>query len=98
MSIRAYLYLGPFPRRGPAHAPITAIPGTTTPTHATVDAIMANPAGFYSNLHTPEFAAGAVRGQLRQLTHPVDLQRFLQGGNLLSDDTGDQEIAGGDAD
>jgi CHRD domain len=83
---------------GAVPAPISAITGTVMTTQATVDAILANPAGFYSNLHTPEFPAGAVRGQLRQLSHPVDLQRFLQVGTLISVDTGDQEIAGGDAD
>lgn len=29
-----------------------------------VAAILANPAGYYVNVHTPEFPAGAIRGQL----------------------------------
>jgi hypothetical protein len=36
--------------------------GCTVDTDA--DAIAANPAGFYVNVHTAEFPAGAVRGQL----------------------------------
>lgn len=37
---------------------VPAFPGTT------VEAIVANPAGFYANIHTGEFPAGAIRGQL----------------------------------
>jgi len=83
---------------GALPATIDRITGSVMTSQATVDAILANPAGFYVNLHTPEFPAGAVRDQLRPLKHPVDLQQFLQVGPLLSVDSGDQEIAGGDAD
>lgn len=38
--------------------------GCTTPTGTTARAILENPAGFYVNLHNPDFPAGAVRGQL----------------------------------
>ena len=31
---------------------------------AVVAAILANPSGYYVNVHTPEFPAGAIRGQL----------------------------------
>lgn len=49
---------------------ITAVPDTTanTPTVLTqseLNAIIANPAGFYANVHNDPFQAGAVRGQLR---------------------------------
>jgi CHRD domain len=33
-------------------------------TNAAADAIAANPAGFYVNVHTADFPAGAIRGQL----------------------------------
>lgn len=32
---------------------------------ATLQEIIANPAGYYANIHTREYQAGAVRGQLR---------------------------------
>ena len=34
-------------------------------TQAELDAIIANPAGFYANVHNAPFPAGAIRGQLR---------------------------------
>jgi hypothetical protein len=38
--------------------------GCVTPADADLAAIVANPAGFYVNIHTAEFQAGAIRGQL----------------------------------
>ncbi|HET6951362.1 MAG TPA: CHRD domain-containing protein [Acidimicrobiales bacterium] len=49
---------------------ITAVPGGVPNTdgvlsQADLDAIIANPAGFYANVHNAAFQAGAIRGQLR---------------------------------
>jgi len=49
-------------------------------------------------VHNAEFPAGAVRAQLHKLAHPVDLTRFLRVGPLVAVNSGDQEVAGGDAD
>lgn len=38
--------------------------GCVTDAAADLDAIIANPAGFYVNVHTADFPAGAIRGQL----------------------------------
>jgi CHRD domain len=37
---------------------------TAVLTQGELDAIIANPAGFYANVHTAPFPAGAIRGQL----------------------------------
>ena len=47
--------------------------GTTTTSDAQASAILANPAGFYVNVHNAEFPGGAVRGQM-----------FRSGDNTLS--------------
>lgn len=37
---------------------------------AAIESVIANPAGFYVNLHTSDFPAGAIRGQLAGSTQP----------------------------
>ena len=49
---------------GALPANLTAAVGCVTSDAAAVDAIKANPAGFYVNIHTAEHPSGAVRGQL----------------------------------
>jgi len=46
-----------------------------------IAAIAANPAGYYVNVHTSDFPAGAVRGQLVATTAPTVLRTFLSGAN-----------------
>jgi hypothetical protein len=78
----------------------TALPGTLNAAVGTVtvtepgllDSIKSNPGGFYANIHTGEFAGGAVRGQLHKVTHPVDLNSFLRGGPLTAVLDGNQEV------
>jgi hypothetical protein len=58
------------PTDGRAFDCITAVPNDTPNTimvltQAELDAIIANPAGFYANVHNAPFPAGAIRGQLR---------------------------------
>jgi hypothetical protein len=92
-AVRVGFFAGALP------ATVSAVTGSVTVAdQAVLDAIVADPAGFYANIHTAEFPGGAVRGQLRQLKNPVDLQRFLTVGSLVSVMSGDQEVAGGDAD
>jgi CHRD domain len=38
--------------------------GCVTAPRTTINAILRNPAGYYVNVHTSDFAAGAIRGQL----------------------------------
>jgi hypothetical protein len=78
---------------------LTGLLGCQASDQATVDAIKADPAAFYVNLHNVEFRAGAVRGQLRKLNRPVDLDRELNHGTLAAFATGAQEFPGpGDPD
>jgi hypothetical protein len=80
-------------------ATVNAAAGATTVTDPQIAAdIVANPAGFYVNLHTPEFPGGAIRSQLGALTRPADVLSFLRGGPLHALLDGDEEVAGGDAD
>jgi hypothetical protein len=79
---------------------VTAAAGILTVSDpAIADALRADPASFYLNLHTKEFAGGAVRGQLSKLNHPEDLLGLLQGGVEKAFLSGDQEVpvAGGPA-
>jgi hypothetical protein len=43
----------------------SAVSGCVKANSAVIDEIIANPAGFYVNVHNAAFMAGAVRGQLR---------------------------------
>ena len=40
--------------------------GCTTTTKANIDAILANPSGYYVNVHNASYPAGAIRGQLKK--------------------------------
>ncbi|WP_239337137.1 CHRD domain-containing protein [Frankia sp. CiP3] len=85
----------------------TAVPETVTADAGAVtvsdpaiaDALRADPAGFYLNLHTQEFPGGAVRGQLTKLDAPADLLSLLGGSGSKAFLSGDQEVpvAGGPA-
>jgi hypothetical protein len=77
---------------------VTAAAGILTVNDpATADALRANPAGFYLNLHTKEFPGGAVRGQLTKLNYHANLLSLLHGGVEKAFLSGDQEVpvAGG---
>jgi hypothetical protein len=104
-----HIHEGNIGANGPVKVPLfgTAMPDTVTAAAgvltvsdpAIADALRANPSGFYLNLHTKEFPGGAVRGQLKKLTHPADLLSLLHGGVAKAFLSGDQEVpvAGGPA-
>jgi hypothetical protein len=66
----AHIHRGAAGVAGPVIIPLTApgdtgvSSGCTAVPEALLDEILANPAGFYSNVHTRDFPAGAVRAQL----------------------------------
>ena len=69
-TVAAHIHKGAAGVAGPVVVPLDASKinsGASTCTSASPSVaadILANPAGFYFNVHTPQFSAGAVRGQL----------------------------------
>ena len=73
-ALASHIHEGNVGTNGPVRFPFTPAPNPTS-TGCAVDAtyaplILANPAGFYVNVHTGEFPNGAIRGQLG--TSPQD--------------------------
>jgi CHRD domain len=65
---------------------LNAVAGCAQADPAVVDAIVADPRGYYVNIHTADFPGGAIRGQLRRARHldldvPDQLTARLLGGN-----------------
>jgi hypothetical protein len=69
-TVAAHIHKGAAGVNGPVVVPFTApgadgnSSGCTQSTAAIVDDIVANPAGYYVNVHTTEHPAGAIREQL----------------------------------
>ena len=69
-AVAAHIHVGAVGEPGPVVVPLTppdasgTSQGCTTVDPALVDAIIANPANYYVNVHTVDFPAGAIRGQL----------------------------------
>lgn len=70
----AHIHMGAAGVNGPVVVPFLAptegsISGGVTASHQQIEAIAHNPAGFYVNVHTTAFPAGAVRGQLMPVSN-----------------------------
>src|SRR5581483_1874540 len=69
-TVAAHIHKGGAGTNGPVVVPFTApgadgnSSGCVASTAALVDDILANPAGYYVNVHTKEQPAGAIRSQL----------------------------------
>ncbi|MFC4112205.1 CHRD domain-containing protein [Nonomuraea zeae] len=55
------------------------VAGTTKADPAVVAALVADPSGFYADLHNDAFENGAVRGQFHRLNRKIDLRGVLHG-------------------
>jgi hypothetical protein len=78
---------------------LTAIRGTVTVSDASlVTAINAHPENFYVNLHTADFPAGAVRGQLHRLGVPGGFAVAALAGRLTAVQNGANEVPAADPD
>jgi hypothetical protein len=60
----AHIHQGGPEAAGPVVVPLGTSSGCVAAARVLVNAILADPAGFYVNMHTADFPAGAVRGQL----------------------------------
>src|SRR4051812_11896998 len=69
-AVAAHIHSGAAGASGPVVIPLKTpgddgtSSGCTNTTRSLVNAILGNPAGYYANVHTAEFPAGAIRGQL----------------------------------
>lgn len=74
-------------------ASVTAAAGAVSVTDVTLaQGIVADPAGFYVNLHSAEFPGGAVRGQLKPAGKRINPLEIIRGGKLRALANGDQEV------
>jgi hypothetical protein len=71
-AVAAHVHVAPRNTAGPIVIPLTVGSGTsfrvaacTTASAELLNAISANPGGYYVNVHTPTFPGGEIRGQLK---------------------------------
>jgi hypothetical protein len=77
----AHIHRGGPEVSGPVVVPLGTSSGCVPATRAVVNAILASPAGYYVNMHTAEFPAGAVRGQLAPVAGVSLFTAALAGAN-----------------
>lgn len=74
----AHIHTGAKGASGPVHidfaVPTNGLKNCVTSEAAKVSAVVANPSGYYVNIHTASYAAGAIRGQLVEVAPSTTTQ------------------------
>ncbi|MBL9135508.1 MAG: CHRD domain-containing protein [Verrucomicrobiales bacterium] len=78
----AHIHNAPFGVAGPVRVDFSAQLSGSGLVDADLAGVLANPANWYVNVHTTEFRAGAIRGQLTEPIVVPEASTWLAGGAL----------------
>jgi hypothetical protein len=77
----AHIHVGGPDESGPAVVPLGTSTGCVPAARVVVNAILANPSAYYVNMHTADFPAGAIRGQLAPVAGVALFRSAMLGAN-----------------
>jgi hypothetical protein len=77
----AHIHQGGPEESGPVVVPLGTSTGCVAAARVVVNSILANPAGFYVNMHTADYPGGAIRGQLAPVAGIALFRSTMAGAN-----------------